>query len=141
MCVKQRHKQNKNPKHLRPVVINGLSDIFNATLSAGYFPDTWKILTLKLIPKPNNSSHTDTSYKPISLLEVPGKILERIINNTLRNHLEYKNEYFINQFGFRKGKSTHQAIVFITEHIAHSKTDERECKAVLRDISMAFDKV
>ena len=29
--------------------------IYNATTSAGYFPDTWKKATLKLIPKPGKS--------------------------------------------------------------------------------------
>lgn len=121
--------------------IQNLTNIYNATISAGYFPDTWKKATLKLIPKPGKSPALPSNYRPISLLEVPGKILERVINFRLQTHLEDTTQYNPNQFGFRKEKGTTQAIALITEQIAQHKADGGQCHIILRDITKAFDKV
>ena len=118
-----------------------LSHIFNATLSAGYFPDVWKESTIRLIPKTGKDPHSATNYRPISLLEVPGKILERIINYRLKTHLENTDAHYFNQFGFRPQRGTHQALAIITEQIAQYKNDNGQCRVILRDTSKAFDKV
>jgi len=90
------HTRNKTPgpskinktilQHLPPNMIHRLCHIFNASLATGLFPSLFKKATLSLIPKPNKSVHHVTNYRPISLLEVPGKILERIITNRLNTH-------------------------------------------------------
>ena len=59
--------------------IEYLIDIFNAALSAGYFPDKFKSSIVKFIPKEGKVPNEPTGVRPISLLETPGKILERII--------------------------------------------------------------
>lgn len=128
-------------QQLPHAAIKNLTNIYNATISAGYFPDIWKIAVIKLIPKPGKSPTQPTNYRPISLLEVPGKILERIINYRLRIHLENTNQYNPTQFGFRKERGTTQAIAIITEQIAQNKADGGQCSVVLRDITKAFDKV
>lgn len=127
--------------NLPPPYITRLKNIFNASLSAGYFPDSFKTATLKLIPKPGKSPHYATNFRPISLLEVPGKILERIINSRLRQHLEYNDLYNPAQFGFRTGRGTTHALALASETIAQNKADSRHCHVVLRDITKAFDKV
>ena len=118
-----------------------LANIFNAALSSGYFPDIWKASTLKLIPKAKKSPHHAGNYRPISLLEVPGKMFERILNSRLKSHLEYINSYNENQFGFRSGRGTNQALAIITELIAQNKSNNGHCQIILRDITKAFDKV
>lgn len=118
-----------------------LKNIFNATISAGYFPDKFKEASIKLIPKKNKNPHLVENYRPISLLEVPGKILERIVNKRLRFHLETNNLYNENQYGFRYHRGTTHAIALATEHIAINKANKGQCHVVLRDITKAFDKV
>ena len=54
------------------------------------------------------------NYRPISLLPLPSKILERIIHNHLLNHLLSKNFLSPRQFGFRPGSSTQEALLFAT---------------------------
>ena len=121
--------------------IQALTKIFNATLSIGYFPDKWKHSMIKLIPKPGKNPRLPINYRPISLLEVPGKIFERIINSRLKHFLESNNRYNQNQFGFRTNRGTNQALALITEKIAQNKSDNGQCQIVLRDITKAFDKV
>lgn len=121
--------------------ITRLTHIYNNTISAGYFPDTWKKAIVRLIPKQGKTPHKTENYRPISLLEVPGKILERIINSRLRRHLELNNKYNNNQFGFREGIGTTHALAIITEQIAQNKGDRGQCQIIFRDVTKAFDKV
>ena len=71
--------------------INRLLDIFNAALSSGYFPDRLKSAIINLIPKQGKSRHNPINYRPIALLETPGKLLERIISRRHRPYLEENN--------------------------------------------------
>ena len=124
-----------------PVAVATLAGILNSSLSAGYFPDKFKQATIRLIPKQGKSPHIATNYRPISLLEVPGKIFERIINRRLRIHLEDNDLHNPHQYGFRPGRGTTQALALITEQIAINKSHRGQCQVVLRDITKAFDKV
>lgn len=128
-------------KQLPEAAIRHLQIILNSSLSAGYFPDFWKTATLRLIPKQGKNSHYAQNYRPISLLEVPGKIFERILNRRLRQHLEDNNLHNPHQHGFRQDRGTTSALALITEQIAQYKADNGQCNIVLRDISKAFDKV
>lgn len=88
-------------KHIPKEAIIKLKNAFNAFLSAGYFPDKWKEAILRLIPKPGKNPHHPLNYRPISLLEVPGKVFERLINHRLTRHLRNNNLYNLKQLGFR----------------------------------------
>ena len=127
--------------HLPDTAIQRLTTIYNSTISAGYFPDKWKHAIIRLIPKAGQSSYHPQNYRPISLLEVPGKILERLINTRLKSYLEFHNMYNENQFGFRTGRGTTHALAIITEKIAQNKADKGQCQVIMRDVSKAFDQV
>ena len=128
-------------QNLPQVSIIRLTNIFNASLAAGYFPDSFKEAIIKLIPKPGKSPRFTSNFRPISLLEVPGKIFERIINKRLRSHLELNELLNPLQFGFRTGRGTTHALALATESIAQQKADKGHCHVALRDITKAFDKV
>ena len=118
-----------------------LLNIYNAMLSTGYFPTKFKEAAITMIHKPGKQGTDPKNYRPISLLEVPGKIFERIINLRLRSHLEEHNLYNPCQYGFRSKRSTTTAITIASEKIAISKGMGINCTVIQRDISKAFDKV
>ena len=60
-------------------LFNILAIIYNASLKMGYFADKWKISIITMILKPNKESSKPTSYRPISLLPVIGKLFERVM--------------------------------------------------------------
>ena len=53
------------------------------------------------------------NYRPISLLPVVSRVLEKCINIGIYEHLERHKLPHPNQFGFRKGRTTEMAISFI----------------------------
>ena len=77
--------------NLPDTAIDRLADIFNLTISMGYFPVIYKNGIIILIPKPGKDARLPFNYRPITLLEVPGKILERLLNSRLQRFLEENN--------------------------------------------------
>ena len=127
--------------HLTDKAIERYADILNLTLSMGYFPIILKNGIIILIPKADKDGKVPTNYRPITLLELPGKILERIVNDRLQRLYEENNLYNSHQYGFRKGRGTDMALTKIYEKIAINQKYYDHCNVVCRDISKAFDKV
>ena len=65
-----------------------------------------------------NGSRTDIdNYRPISILPVMSKILEKFVHKQLSDHLERNNLLFGHQFGFRSKRSTELAVTLFTDFI------------------------
>ena len=127
--------------NLPEVALIKYKDIINATLSIGYFPIILKNGIIILIPKPGKDGKNPINYRPITLLELPGKILERVLNNRLQRYCEDNNVFHSCQFGFRKGRGTDVAITTLYEIIALNQKWKDHANVVCRDISKAFDKI
>lgn len=57
-----------------------LTEVFNACITLGYHPATWKSAVVVVIPKPDKPDYTQPkAHRPISLLETMSKLLEKII--------------------------------------------------------------
>lgn len=59
-----------------PNMIQRLTAIYNASLDCGYFPKRFKTAIITLIPKAGKRPNKPENFRPISLLEIPGKIFE-----------------------------------------------------------------
>ena len=118
-----------------------LRNIFNACYSAGYFPNKFKTAIIKFIPKKGKSPIHPINYRPICLLEVPGKLYERVIIGRLNIFISQNNLIQERQHGFRANKGTHTAIATTYETIANSLADKKQVYVTLRDVAKAFDKV
>ena len=90
-----------------PEIINKL---FNSCLKIGYFPKLWKVAVLKLLRKSNKPLDLPSSYRPICLLPVLGKVYEKLLMNRINWLHESKKMSSSKQFGFREHKSTEQAV-------------------------------
>ncbi len=118
-----------------------LKNILNACLSAGYFPNCFKEAIIRFIPKKDKSPTNPVNYRPISLLEIPGKIFEKAIQSRLNQFLTVNNILKERQHGFRTYKGTHTAITTTYETIANALAEKKQVYMVLRDVAKAFDKV
>ncbi len=57
-----------------------LTDLYNTCLKLKHFPTQWKISVIKVIPKAGkNDYRSASSYRPISLLSVFAKVLEKLL--------------------------------------------------------------
>ena len=102
------------------------------------FTDRWKSATIVPIEKKPNAP-TPSEFRPISLLPLPGKILERLVSNRMMRYLE-KNELLSKgQDGFRKGRSTTKAVSTLTDEILTEAGKGNLTTAVFIDFSKAFD--
>ena len=119
------------------------TNLYNSCLEESVFPSPWKIQRLVLLPKPNKQPGTSSSYRPICLLDTAGKILEKIVCNRLEPLIEANNGISARQYGFRKGRSTTDAIaevVKIAKNAIESKgSDNKRCAVITLDIKNAFN--
>lgn len=118
-----------------------LTSIYNTALLMGQYPSKWKTSKIIFIPKGGKSPYFHTNYRPISLLSVPGKILEKLINRRLTHHLKRCNLLHPEQHGFRDGRGTDTALAHFHELITSGRAKNYNINIVLRDVSKAFDKV
>ena len=96
------------------LIIFPLCYIINMSFSKGIFPE--KLKTAKVIPLHKGGSTQDlNNFRPISLLSIFDKIIEKFLHKRLYYFIEEHSILFENQFGFRKNNSTSYALMEITE--------------------------
>ena len=93
-----------------------LCKIINHSFQTGVFPDAFKLSEVIPIHK-GGSTEELNNYRPISLLSIFDKIIEKLMHKRLYDFLQAHNILFQNQFGFRKNNSTTFALIEITEKI------------------------
>ncbi|CAB0039103.1 unnamed protein product [Trichogramma brassicae] len=84
--------------------------VYTMCLETGVFPSGWKRQRLVLLPKPGKPPDEPSSYRPLCMLDTAGKFLERIICDRLEAFTERPGGLSERQYGFRKGRSTIDAI-------------------------------
>jgi hypothetical protein len=71
-----------------------ITAMYNECLKRGYFPKQWKIAKIIPIPKPGKKdSYDPAKYRPISLLNFEGKVLEKLLINRIMYHIN-KTDFF-----------------------------------------------
>jgi len=98
----------------------------------GIFPTRWKSQKLVLLPKGKGPAHAANSYRPLCLLDIVGKLFERILYTRIEAITESINGLGSHQYGFRKRKGTLEALSAVSNHC---KKDRRGF--VRRDASEA----
>ena len=122
------------------LIILPLAYIINMSFITGEYPNILKII--KVIPIHKGGSTQDVNnYRPISLLSIFDKIIEKLTHKRLYNFLMEHNILYQNQFGFRKNNSTVYALAQITEMIKVSIDNRKFGCGIFVDLRKAFDTV
>ena len=79
-------------------------------------PETWKYAKVSPIPKGGNC-HLVSNYRPISLLPLLSKMMEKVVHTKLYEHLSEYSLLDTTQGGFRPGHSTVQTCAYFTEDL------------------------
>ena len=101
------------------------------------FPSEWKLATVVPLPKDGDLSQC-TNYRPISLLPMPGKILEQIIHNRINSFCDENNILVQYQGGFRKNHSTIGTVALHTNNLYNAINNKEYSIATYIDFLKAF---
>ena len=123
-------------------LVTPLKIIFTTCLRHGVFPEIWKRANVVPVHK-KNEKNVKSNYRPISLLPIFGKMLEKLMYDSLYSHLVSCKLLNPNQSGFRPGDSTVNQLLSITHTIfkAFDCNPPLDVRSVYLDISKAFDRV
>ena len=123
-----------------PVIINYITTIINTSIVTGTFPSLWKHATV--IPIFKNGDRNDiNNYRPISLLPILSKVLEKIVAQQLTTYLEANKLLSNSQYGFRPKLSTESALTTVTNKLYTNMDNKKISLITLCDLSKAFDSV
>ena len=123
-------------------LVTPLKIIFTNCLSQGVFPGIWKCANVVPVHK-KNEKNLKSNYRPISLLPIFGKMLEKLMYDSLYSHLDSCDLLNPNQSGFCPGDSTVNQLISIIHTIfkAFDCNPPLDVRSVYLDISKAFDRV
>lgn len=123
-----------------PVVLPHLTHIVNCCMEKGYFPIYWKEAEIIPIPKVQNPS-TLQDLRPISLLNVISKILEKVVFKQINAYFSDNDMLPKHQSGFRSSYSTTSALLNLTDNIITATDKQKASVLVALDFSKAFDTI
>ena len=114
--------------------------LFNLSIRLQKFPDSYKLSNVIPIHK-KDSKTNPKNYRPISLISIQGKLMEKIINKKLNEYLVLNNVISPFQSGFRRGDSTVNQLLLMNHEFSKALDENKEIRIVFCDISRAFDRV
>ena len=125
-------------KHCAPALCSVLHHLFRLCLDQSYIPSDWHMHLITPILKSGDKSQV-TNYRPISLLCITSKILERLVYNHLVAFIG--NSFSPAQFGFRKRHSTLQQLLTFLFKVYNSINAHSQTDVIYLDFKKAFDRV
>ena len=106
-------------KHRKKIVCIPLKHICDMSFQSGIFPFELKIANVVPIFKTSDEM-IFSNYRPVSVLPVFSKLLERLVYNRLIAFITNNKLLYDYQFGFQKGKSTHLALILLVDKITEA---------------------
>ena len=119
---------------------NHLVELYNFSLVKSIFPSVLKIARVTPGHKSGAVDRVD-NYRPISVLPLFSKIFEKLTLNRMSGFIERHNILTTCQFGFRKGRSTTQAIVKLLSHVVQAYHKKIYSACFFLDLRKAFDTI
>lgn len=146
MSLKNTTARDIDDLQIRPIkaaldlLLPVLTHLFNICLSTGVFPEKMKHARVSVLYK-SGDRNIFSNYRPISILPVISKGLEKIIYQRVMSFCEKYSILSPHQFGFRRGMSTELALLTQKELILNSFEKKLLTLGVFIDYSKAFDRI
>ena len=123
-----------------PVIIMYLTCIINTSITTGVVPTAWKHSIIVPLFKSGDQKEPQ-NYRPISLLPIVSKVLEKVIALQLTEYLETRHLLSTTQHGFRSTLSTDSALLTLS-NMLYENIDKRKVSLItVCDLSKGFDSV
>ena len=122
------------------VLASPITDLCNLSISLSSFPDDCKIAKLKPLYK-KEAKTKPKNYRPIFLLPLISKVIEKVIHNQTQNFLDKNRILYSYQSGFRKHYSTDTCLSYLTNKVQTGFQEGLLTGMVLIDLQKAFDTI
>ena len=127
-------------KLVKEEITPALTHILNLSISQGKFPDYWKTSKISPIHKKNDQLNPE-NYRPVAIIPVLSKVLERAVHNQLIQYIKENNLLNPNHHAYRDGYSTSTAVIEMIDTWIQAVEDGQLAGACFLDMSAAFDVV
>lgn len=127
-------------KYTATSITPSVTKLFNLSISKCKLPSMWKKSAIVPIPKSKDTSDP-SNYRPISLLSLLSKLLEKHIYGLINHHLQSLSFFSNSQWGFSAGRSTVTALIKCVDDWLKALEEGKEICAVFFDYRKAFDTV
>ena len=117
-----------------------ITKLCNLSIELATFPDDCKIAKLKPLFK-KGSKIDPQNYRPISLLPLISKIIEKVIHNQSQEYLDKHNILYKYQSGFRKNHSADTCLSYLNDKIIQGFDKGLLTGMILIDLQKAFDTI
>jgi len=119
-------------------VVSPLTCLVNQMIDSASFPDSLKHADIIPIFK-KGARDNPANFRPVANLHNLSKIFENVILHRIKIFAEKENILPENQFGFRKGHSTKDAVMTLFLEIEKNVTQGFKTCCIFLDFSKAFD--
>ena len=126
-------------KHLGPKGLAWLAHFFTRVTHESRIPKIWRQAKVIALEKPGKDPHLAASYRPISLLSVCYKLLERVVLQRISPQVEQLLSP--DQAGFRRGRCTSEQVAALTTHIENGFQNNLKTGTVFLDLTAAYDTI
>ena len=127
-------------KAICDVISELLTIIYQHSLHEGVFPEIWKEAVIIPLYKGKGEHDLASSYRPISLCQYFGKILERVVYNQLSVSINSSALLLTKQHGFFAGRSTLTSLMQSEATIRDFQLRRHPYNVIAFDFEKAFDK-
>ena len=128
-------------KNTATSIYRSVTKIFNQSISTGQVPSGWKSSLVVPVPKTSDHLQNPNNYRPISLLSILSKVLEKHIYSLIVDFLAEHHLLSDAQWGFLPGRSTVSALLSTVHHWFELLEDGKEVCVVFLDFKKAFNSV
>ena len=124
--------------HLKSFIVS----IFTACVELGHHPRQWRNAKIVVLRKPGKPDYSvPGAYRPISLLNTLGKLLEAVMARRLSYLAEEHSLLPNSQFGGRPGRTTEQALLVLSSAIDQAWYKHKVVTLIAFDLKGAFNGV
>ena len=121
-------------------ILPAITHVINLSIRDDIFPTSWK--RAKVVPLLKKGDTLDPkNYRPVALLPILSKVLERAVFLQLIQYLDTKSILHPNHHGSRKGLSTTTALIQMYDSWVEAVDDGEMAGVMMLDLSAAFDMV
>ena len=107
-------------KNCEPELSYILDELLNLCLEESCSPVCWKVSSVIPVFKNFGERSTITNYCPVSLVSMISKVLEKLVNNRLAEHLEKYTLFSDFQYGFRSSCSMTDLLTVVSDRIVRA---------------------